>query len=113
MKLGWEATGSGVMCEGSPYNPRPPIPRSNRTAATTLCYNLIEASQACAYCDSAHMPHCTHQQLASSWQLWAEQTRVPSFTSSQHTSPSLCFRLFPFLILSLDIMSRLRAFMAS
>jgi len=20
MKLGWEATGSGVMCEGSPYN---------------------------------------------------------------------------------------------
>ena len=38
---------------------------------------------------------------------------MPSFTSSQRTSPSLCFRLFLFLILSLDIMSRLRALMAS
>jgi len=59
------------------------------------------------------MLHCTHQQLASSWQFWAEQTRMPSFTSSQHMSPSLCFRLFLFLILSLDIMSRLHALMAS
>jgi len=59
------------------------------------------------------MPHCTHQQLVSSWQFWAEQTRMLSFTSSQRTSPSLCFRLFLFLILSLDIMSYLCALMAS
>ena len=42
------------------------------------------------------MPHCTHQQPASSWQFWTKQTRMPSFTSSQHMSPSLCFYLFPF-----------------
>jgi len=59
------------------------------------------------------MPHCTHQQPASSWQFWAEQTHMPSFTSSQRMSSSLCFRLFLFLILSLDIMSRLCTLMAS
>jgi len=59
------------------------------------------------------MPYCTHQQPASSWQFWAEQTRMPSFTSSQRASPSLCFCLFLFLIFSLDIMSHLRALMAS
>jgi len=84
-------------------------PHSNCTVATALHYNLIEASQACARCDSTHMPHCTHQQPASSWQFWAEQTCVPSFISSQHTFFSIFFPL----IFSLDIMFRLCALMAS
>ena len=71
-----------MLCSGRPYTS---IPHSNCTTATVLCYNLIEASQACARCNSTYILHCTHQQPASSWQFWAEQTHVPSFTSSQHT----------------------------
>ena len=43
MKLGWEATGSGVMCEGSPYIYPPSkivASRSNGSGAEKWCQSL-------------------------------------------------------------------------
>jgi len=43
MKLGWEATGSGVMCEGSPYIYPPSkvaASRSNGSRAEKWCQSL-------------------------------------------------------------------------
>jgi len=37
MKLCWEATGSGVMCEGSPYSKLVDAPPPNPLVAVLLC----------------------------------------------------------------------------